>query len=134
MPFGRGGSLGNADADSVSAWSGPGSLYSGPVLSQGSQDVRLRFTESGLLGRTAENRKAPEEWRTMAAQPDKAPAAIWRKSRASADQGACVEVAYQGSSVWVRDSLDISGPVLTLTLAQWSGLLSSIRNQTEGHG
>lgn len=52
----------------------------------------------------------------------------WRTSRASADQGACVEVAAcRGSSVLVRDSRDRSGVVLELTSAQWRDLVTRLR-------
>lgn len=64
----------------------------------------------------------------MPARPDRYPAATWRKSHASADQGACVEIALQGSSVLVRDSNDKNGAVLGFTFGQWLGLMRRIRN------
>ena len=47
----------------------------------------------------------------------------WRKSRFSADQGNCVEIAALTGSVFVRDSKDISGAVLTMSPAQWAGFM-----------
>jgi hypothetical protein len=64
----------------------------------------------------------------MANQPNPDSTLSWRKSRASANDGQCVEVAESGSSVLVRDSTDRPGPVLALTCAQWGGLLRRIRN------
>lgn len=45
----------------------------------------------------------------MAAQPIQYPTLVWRKSRASAGNGACVEVAFAQRSVLVRDSRGQSG-------------------------
>lgn len=73
----------------------------------------------------AQERGGPLE----AAVPDQKPAATWRKSRASADAGACVEVASLDSSVLVRDSRNTSGAVLALTRAEWLRLLRRIREQ-----
>jgi hypothetical protein len=63
----------------------------------------------------------------MPARPDQDPATTWRKSRASADQGACVEIAVQGSFVLVRDARNTNGTVLRFTFGQWLELLRSIR-------
>jgi hypothetical protein len=63
----------------------------------------------------------------MSAQPAHSQVPVWRKSRASADQGACVEVAFHGSAVLVRDSRDQSGPVLAVTAGSWRKLLDRIR-------
>ena len=63
----------------------------------------------------------------MPARPDRYPATTWRKSRASADQGACVEIAVQGSFVLVRDSNDKNGAVLGFTFGQWLELMGRIR-------
>ncbi|HZN76977.1 MAG TPA: DUF397 domain-containing protein [Micromonosporaceae bacterium] len=40
---------------------------------------------------------------------------IWRKSRRSQDNGACVEVANLGATIGLRDSKDPAGPVLVFT-------------------
>jgi len=63
----------------------------------------------------------------MPARPDRYPTTTWRKSRASADQGACVEIAVQGSFVLVRDSNDKNGAVLRFTFGQWLELMGRIR-------
>jgi hypothetical protein len=62
----------------------------------------------------------------MPARPDPYPATTWRKSHASADQGACVEIAVQGSFVLVRDSKDKNGAVLGFTFGSWHELMGRI--------
>lgn len=52
----------------------------------------------------------------------------WRKSRFSADQGNCVEIGSLSVSVLVRDSEDITGPVLAVTHDQWTQFLRHLRN------
>ncbi|MEU8117831.1 DUF397 domain-containing protein [Spirillospora sp. NPDC049024] len=52
----------------------------------------------------------------------------WRKSSASADESACVEVAASGPSVLVRDSRNPSAGHLALAPAHWQALLTAIRN------
>ena len=53
----------------------------------------------------------------------------WRRSRRSmATNNNCVEVLVEENAVFVRDSKDRSGPVLSFTPAQWKSLLSMIRN------
>ncbi|MBV9858005.1 MAG: DUF397 domain-containing protein [Streptosporangiaceae bacterium] len=63
----------------------------------------------------------------MTAERDPHSAVAWRKSRASADQGSCVEVATERSSVLVRDSRDKAGAIAVFTLPQWRDLLKRIR-------
>ena len=70
----------------------------------------------------------------MPAWPDRNPATTWRKSRASADQGACVEIAVRTSFVLVRDSRDDNGTILKFTFGQWLGLMGRIRNEELGGG
>ncbi|MFJ3302026.1 DUF397 domain-containing protein [Streptomyces sp. NPDC086549] len=50
----------------------------------------------------------------------------WRKSSYSGDQGGeCVEVAeLPGAAVAVRDSKNLTGPVLTLALATFTAFLN----------
>ncbi|HEX6526721.1 MAG TPA: DUF397 domain-containing protein [Streptosporangiaceae bacterium] len=64
----------------------------------------------------------------MPAQPTERPGPTWRKSRAS-DSSNCVEAAFEGSSVLVRDSHDKSGPILVLTPGQWRELMTRIRER-----
>jgi Domain of unknown function (DUF397) len=53
--------------------------------------------------------------------------AVWRKS-SYCTQGNCVEVAFLGSQVAVRDSKDKHGPVLLFTQAEWNAFLSGARD------
>ncbi|MFA1542305.1 DUF397 domain-containing protein [Actinomadura monticuli] len=53
------------------------------------------------------------------------PRVTWRKSRRSAG-GDCVEIAFDGASVLMRDSKDPLGTVLTIPVAQWRILRCSI--------
>jgi hypothetical protein len=52
--------------------------------------------------------------------------ANWRKSRYSGSNG-CVEVAFVGGRVAVRDSKDPDGPVLLFTRHEWSVFLAGAR-------
>ncbi len=63
----------------------------------------------------------------MPARPDRYLATTWRKSRVSADQGDCVEIAVRESSVLVRDSRDNNNVILEFTFGQWFGLMTRIR-------
>ena len=52
----------------------------------------------------------------------------WRKSRYSASEGNCVEVAaLPGGGRAVRDSKDTGGPVLLFSAADWRGLLARLK-------
>lgn len=53
---------------------------------------------------------------------------IWRKGSQS-DTGGCVEIAFDGACVLLRDSKDRPGAVLTLSKEQWSLLRRSIRRR-----
>jgi Domain of unknown function (DUF397) len=70
----------------------------------------------------------------MPASSDQYPELIWRKSRASADQGACVEMASIRASVLVRDSRNRSGPVLVVAARSWCELIECIKNGELGCG
>jgi len=63
----------------------------------------------------------------MGVQPDGCFPISWRKSRYSADQGNCVEIARLQTSVLIRDSQAVSGPVLTITPAQWAEFILRIQ-------
>lgn len=57
--------------------------------------------------------------------------AIWRKSsRSNGAPGECVEVADNVSGrVYVRDSKDRAGPVLTFTPAAWSVFVAALADR-----
>ncbi len=52
--------------------------------------------------------------------------ARWRKSSRSSTQANCVEVAFAGPAVAVRDSKYASGPVLTFPAKDFAALLSTV--------
>jgi hypothetical protein len=51
----------------------------------------------------------------------------WRKSETSTTSD-CVEVAFVGRSVLVRNSRDRAGPVLAFTQSEWAAFLTGARN------
>ena len=51
----------------------------------------------------------------------------WRKSSRSGAAGHCVEVAGAPSTVLVRDSKDVTGPVLRFGAPDWTGFLAGVR-------
>jgi hypothetical protein len=53
--------------------------------------------------------------------------APWRKSVVSGGNG-CVEVAFLGNEVAVRDSKNPSGPILVFTLVEWQAFLVGVHN------
>ncbi|MGH3888020.1 MAG: DUF397 domain-containing protein [Pseudonocardiaceae bacterium] len=56
--------------------------------------------------------------------------AVWRKSTHSGDNaGACVELAFLGTAVGLRDSKDkANGPILIVTPAGWDAFLAEARD------
>jgi hypothetical protein len=52
----------------------------------------------------------------------------WRKSSRSAAAGHCVEVATESDVVLVRDSKDVTGPVLRFGAPQWNAFVSAVRS------
>lgn len=53
--------------------------------------------------------------------------AAWHKSKHSGMQG-CVEVAFIGGRVAVRDSKDKTGPVLLFSGSEWAAFVSGIQD------
>lgn len=56
----------------------------------------------------------------------------WRKSRESAQQGACIEMARRSDQVLVRDSKDPGGPVLSFDRATLADFVRRIQNDELG--
>lgn len=51
----------------------------------------------------------------------------WRKSSYSGSNGGCVEVTLERTMVGVRDSKDITGPVLSFDVVAWRAFVESVR-------
>lgn len=51
----------------------------------------------------------------------------WRKSSRSAAAGHCVEIASAAPAVLVRDSKDVTGPVLEFGADGWAAFLAGVR-------
>lgn len=51
----------------------------------------------------------------------------WRKSAASLQGMACVEVGKTGDLVLMRDSKDPDGPVLRFTPAEWAAFMDGMK-------
>lgn len=58
---------------------------------------------------------------------------VWRKS-ATSGGGDCVEVAQAGDLVFVRNSHEPDGPVLSFTLSQWNAFVEGARSGTFDFG
>ncbi|MEU0481454.1 DUF397 domain-containing protein [Streptosporangium sp. NPDC006013] len=54
--------------------------------------------------------------------------AEWRTSSLSGSNGQCVQVAFLGEYVAVRDSKHPQGPVLTFRTGQWSAFISELKS------
>ncbi|OLT13414.1 DUF397 domain-containing protein [Pseudonocardia sp. CNS-139] len=52
--------------------------------------------------------------------------AVWRKSSYSSGNSQCVEVAFAGEAVGVRDSKDRSGPVLVFEAREWAAFVGGV--------
>ncbi|MGH3629641.1 MAG: DUF397 domain-containing protein [Sciscionella sp.] len=57
--------------------------------------------------------------------------ARWRKSSRSTNTSNCVEVAFTGQAVAVRDSKHPHGGALALPAPAWAGFLTNLRHHTE---
>lgn len=53
---------------------------------------------------------------------------IWRKSTRSGAAGHCVEVAADAEAILVRDSKDVSGPVLEFGRPGWSAFVAAVKS------
>jgi hypothetical protein len=53
---------------------------------------------------------------------------VWRKSKASAVNGECVEVAFGDGTVRVRHSRDPLGAVLSFSHSEWRAFLAGARD------
>jgi hypothetical protein len=54
--------------------------------------------------------------------------AVWRKSTYSGGNGECVEVAFVGDVVAVRDSKDRGGPVHVFPSREWDAFVGGLLN------
>jgi hypothetical protein len=52
----------------------------------------------------------------------------WKRSR-YCEANACVEVARTDDSVFIRNSTNPDGPVLTFTHAEWTAFLRGLRDE-----
>jgi hypothetical protein len=52
----------------------------------------------------------------------------WHKSTRSGAAGHCVEVAETPATVFMRDSKDVSGPMLRFAAPDWAAFIEGVRN------
>lgn len=53
----------------------------------------------------------------------------WRKSSRSNAENMCVEVAFGSRTVAVRDSKNVSGPMLTIPVCGWDAFRADLREK-----
>lgn len=53
---------------------------------------------------------------------------VWRKSTRSGAAGHCVEIAETPATILVRDSKDVTGPVLRFGAPAWASFIAGVRN------
>jgi len=59
------------------------------------------------------------------ALPTSPPQTAWFKSSRSTNANACVEVRFNGKTVYVRDSKELgAGPIIAIPAAQWVSFLT----------
>jgi hypothetical protein len=51
----------------------------------------------------------------------------FKSSRSGGSGGNCVEVAFVGDTIAVRDSKDPGGPALVLTEAEWEAFIAGVK-------
>ena len=73
---------------------------------------------------------------STAGSPSGRPGAYWVKSSLSLANGNCVEVAsLPDGGIGVRNSRDVTGPVLQFTPGEWHAFLGGVRNgEFDGFG
>lgn len=56
-------------------------------------------------------------------------ALTWRKARSCHANGACVEIAKSGRTFMVRDSKDLTSPLLSFGGTEWRRFMTAVRSR-----